>query len=85
MKALGSVVNSEHYWPAVAEGSTLVKRHTARMHVLREPSGEIKWASVVRGKLDAANLEGGVGSQYSAECVKELCALSHACMHPSIE
>jgi photosystem II stability/assembly factor-like uncharacterized protein len=56
---LGATIDVSHYWPAVATGSTLVKRHTARMHVLREPSGAIKWATVVRGKLDAANNVGG--------------------------
>jgi photosystem II stability/assembly factor-like uncharacterized protein len=70
MKPLGSVVNVEHYSPAVAVGSVLVKRHTARMHILREPSGDIKWATVVRGKLDAANLEDGSGSGYSAEIAR---------------
>jgi hypothetical protein len=39
----------------VAHGATLVKKQGARVHLLKEPSGALKWAAVRRGRLHSAN------------------------------
>ena len=43
-----------NYTPEVAVGSTLVKQQSSHVHLLREPSGTLRWAFVKRGHLRAA-------------------------------
>ena len=51
----GSRVRSADYLNEVAPGSTLVKKQGARAHLLKEPSGALKWALVKRDRLHSAN------------------------------
>ena len=62
----GSPVDVTHYREAIAPGATLVKRHASRVHLLQEPSGALKWASVRSGRLHAAN----GGGEYQAQIAK---------------
>jgi len=51
----GSRVRPGDYVNDVAHGATLVKKQGARVHLLKEPSGALKWAAVRRGRLHSAN------------------------------
>ena len=70
MSSTSHAVDPAHYTIPVAAGSAVVKRHSARMHVLREPSGAIKWAPVRRGQLKAANPGAAAAMGYAAQIAK---------------
>ena len=51
----GTRVRPGDYINDVAVGATLVKKQGARAHLLKEPSGALKWALVKRDRLHSAN------------------------------
>ena len=62
----GAVVDPDNYAEPIAKGATLANRRAARVHLLQEPDGALKWASVKRGRLHAAN----GGGEYQAQIAK---------------
>ena len=54
-KRAGAAVDPAHYAPGVAPGSSLVKRQGARLHLVRAPGGELRWAQVLREAVLPAN------------------------------
>jgi hypothetical protein len=62
----GARVDPSNYVEQIALGATLVKRRASRVHLLQEPGGALKWATVKRGRLHAAN----GGGEYQAQIAK---------------
>jgi hypothetical protein len=50
----GDAVHPEHYVNAVEAGSTLVKMQSARVHLVKSPSGAVHWAWVKKEAFAAA-------------------------------
>ena len=64
---------SLYFAPAVPVGSTLIKRQSARLHLLREPSGALRWAFA-----KSAPLPRRAGSTTDEEYVAEIAVTADA-------
>jgi photosystem II stability/assembly factor-like uncharacterized protein len=60
-------VDVTRYTPNVPVGSTLVKKQSARLHLLREPNGDLTWAWIKPGKLAQGGGRRAQGGEYVAQ------------------
>ena len=60
-----TAVDVSRYTTKLAQGATLVKRQSSRLHLLREPSGALKWAFLGSGDVNS-----GTDNGYAAQIAR---------------